>query len=41
MEQKASQHGKNLQLVCVWWYDQNKIHEHGDSISVTYIQMTL
>ena len=21
MEQKATQYGKNLQLVCVWWYN--------------------
>ena len=34
MEQKATRE-KNLELVCVWWYNQNKIHEHGNSVSVT------
>ena len=36
MEQKATQYGKNLQLVCIWWYIQTINHENGDSISVTH-----
>ena len=31
-EQKATQYGKNLQLVCVWWRN----YEHGDFVSVTH-----
>ena len=33
IEQKATQHGKNLQLVCSI---KIKIHEHGDSVLVTH-----